>query len=182
MTQVVVSADDPAMSHPTKPIGPFYSRARGASEAASSSGGRSSRTRRAGYRRVVPSPEPLEIVEEGVIRAPDRHRRAGHRRRAAAASRWSGTAAGPARRGGGHRQGPRVGAAGRRASGADYFIISTDADRVYVNYKKPDQRPLGPRDGGGDGRALPGRAVPARQHGAEDRVRAAVPRGTAGAR
>ncbi len=27
--------------------------------------------------------------------------------------------------------------------GTDYFIISTDADRVYLNYKKPDQRPLG---------------------------------------
>jgi carbamate kinase len=26
--------------------------------------------------------------------------------------------------------------------GVDLFIISTDADRVYVNYKKPDQRPL----------------------------------------
>ncbi len=27
ITQTVVSADDPAMRHPTKPIGPFYSRA-----------------------------------------------------------------------------------------------------------------------------------------------------------
>jgi carbamate kinase len=27
--------------------------------------------------------------------------------------------------------------------GTDCFIISTDADRVYVNYKKADQRPLG---------------------------------------
>jgi carbamate kinase len=27
LTQVVVSADDPAMQHPSKPIGPFYSRA-----------------------------------------------------------------------------------------------------------------------------------------------------------
>src|SRR5512142_3083587 len=27
LTQVVVSLDDPAMNHPTKPIGPFYSRA-----------------------------------------------------------------------------------------------------------------------------------------------------------
>jgi len=27
LTQSVVSADDPAMQHPTKPIGPFYSRA-----------------------------------------------------------------------------------------------------------------------------------------------------------
>jgi carbamate kinase len=27
--------------------------------------------------------------------------------------------------------------------GSNYFIISTDADRVYVNYRKADERPLG---------------------------------------
>ena len=37
--------------------------------------------------------------------------------------------------------------------GVDLFIISTDADRVYVNYKKPDQRPLDRVTAGGDGAA-----------------------------
>ena len=68
VTQTIVAAEDAAFQRPTKPIGPFYS----ASEAA--------RLRQAkrwtlvedsgrGYRRVVPSPEPLEIVEGAAIKA-----------------------------------------------------------------------------------------------------------------
>jgi carbamate kinase len=45
LTQVVVDRDDPAMHHPTKPIGPFYSRAD--AEERARSAGRWSRTRRA---------------------------------------------------------------------------------------------------------------------------------------
>ena len=55
LTHTVVDADDPAFSQPTKPIGPFYT----AGQAEDS--GR-------GYRRVVPSPRPLRIVETAQIR------------------------------------------------------------------------------------------------------------------
>lgn len=62
MTQVVVHPDDPAFQTPSKPIGPFFSegRARRLSEArgwdVAEDAGR-------GWRRVVPSPRPVEIVE-----------------------------------------------------------------------------------------------------------------------
>jgi carbamate kinase len=67
VTQVVVDKDDPGFTHPSKPVGPFLS-AKGASEyrlrgipVAEASGG--------GWRRVVASPEPLEIVEADAVRA-----------------------------------------------------------------------------------------------------------------
>jgi len=67
VTQTVVSADDPAMRHPCKPIGPFYSRA-DAEERRRTLGWHIVEDAARGYRRVVPSPEPLEIVEFDQIR------------------------------------------------------------------------------------------------------------------
>jgi carbamate kinase len=82
VTQVVVDSCDPAFGRPTKPIGPFYSSSELAARRAHDF--RFDELQRArlgprgwslveesphGWRRVVPSPEPLEIVEEPVIRA-----------------------------------------------------------------------------------------------------------------
>ena len=65
LTQVVVGSDDPAFAHPTKFVGPMYDEA----EARRLAGERgwSVAADGAGWRRVVPSPEPLAIVEAGVI-------------------------------------------------------------------------------------------------------------------
>jgi carbamate kinase len=68
ISQVIVDEDDPAFRHPTKPIGPFYTleeslrleRARGWQMIKDA-------TR--GYRRVVASPEPLEIQQARIIRS-----------------------------------------------------------------------------------------------------------------
>ncbi|NHJ03000.1 MAG: carbamate kinase, partial [Candidatus Heimdallarchaeota archaeon] len=69
VTQVIVSKADPAFKNPTKPVGPFYTK-----EQANQIGkdhpdftiiedaGR-------GYRRVVPSPDPLEIYEKDQVNA-----------------------------------------------------------------------------------------------------------------
>ena len=67
ITQTVVSRDDPAMQHPSKPIGPFYSRS-DAEEKKRTLGWHIVEDAARGYRRVVPSPEPLEIVELDLIR------------------------------------------------------------------------------------------------------------------
>jgi len=67
VTQVVVSADDPAMSHPTKPIGSFLTREQ-AEEISARDGWCIAEDAGRGWRRVVPSPRPREIVEIEAIR------------------------------------------------------------------------------------------------------------------
>ena len=68
LTHTVVDPNDPAFEAPTKPIGPFYT----ADEAATkrdNSGWQMIEDSGRGYRRVVPSPKPLRIVESQQIRA-----------------------------------------------------------------------------------------------------------------
>ncbi|MBJ7455723.1 MAG: carbamate kinase [Thermoleophilia bacterium] len=62
MTQVVVSPDDPAFGAPTKPIGPFFSQGR-ATRLADARGWSVAEDSGRGWRRVVASPEPIEVVE-----------------------------------------------------------------------------------------------------------------------
>jgi carbamate kinase len=66
LTQVVVDGRDPAFQRPTKPIGPVYDQTTAATLAHDR---RWSIARDgSGFRRVVPSPEPREIVELDAIR------------------------------------------------------------------------------------------------------------------
>jgi carbamate kinase len=139
ITQTVVSADDPAMRHPTKPIGPFYSRAN-ANEKQRALGWHIVEDASRGYRRVVPSPEPLEIVELDVIRALVS-------RDTLVVSTGGGGI--PVERVGGQLHGVEAVIDKDRASAllaaelaVDLFAISTDTDFVYLNYKKPGQTAL----------------------------------------
>jgi carbamate kinase len=68
VTHVVVAPDDPAFQNPTKPIGPFLA-ASEAAELARTRGWTVKEDAGRGYRRVVPSPEPVRIVEAAAIRA-----------------------------------------------------------------------------------------------------------------
>ena len=65
ITQVVVDRDDPCLSHPTKPIGPYYADEQ-ASEMMKTGVPMVKQPR--GWRLVVPSPDPLRIVEGDIIR------------------------------------------------------------------------------------------------------------------
>jgi carbamate kinase len=140
VTQVVVDSDDPAFGNPSKPIGPFYDedRARRYQReqdwAIMEDAGR-------GWRRVVPSPLPKEIVELEAIRR-------------LLESGFVVVAVG----GGGipvirDTEGDLHGveavidkdyASGLLATGleADLFLISTAVEKVYLNYGEPDQKPL----------------------------------------
>lgn len=67
VTQTLVAKEDPAFRHPTKPIGQFYTK---------DEAGRFEKKGMVfiedsgrGYRRVIPSPEPIEIIEVDVIRS-----------------------------------------------------------------------------------------------------------------
>jgi carbamate kinase len=68
VTQVVVDAADPAFLAPSKPVGPFYERER-ADALAAERGFVMAEDAGRGFRRVVASPEPLEVVEAEAIRA-----------------------------------------------------------------------------------------------------------------
>jgi carbamate kinase len=67
ITQVIVDKDDPAFATPSKPIGPFFSRtesnklARDRDWMMLEDAGR-------GWRRVVPSPKPIRIIQRDMIR------------------------------------------------------------------------------------------------------------------
>ena len=67
VTQVVVDPDDPAFDEPTKPIGGFLTREQ-ADAAAKRSGYTFKEDAGRGWRRVVASPKPTDIVELGAIR------------------------------------------------------------------------------------------------------------------
>jgi len=139
LTQVVVSLEDPAMRCPTKPIGPFQSRA-DAEERRDVLGWHIVEDAARGYRRVVPSPEPMAILELEIIRD-------------LVAQGVLVIACGgggiPVAWKDGHLQGVEAVIDKDRASallasrlGVDLFVITTDTDYVYLNYKQPEQRPL----------------------------------------
>ncbi len=67
LTQVVVDKNDPSLSNPTKPVGPFYTEEE-ANRYMKSRGWNMIEDAGRGWRRVVPSPYPLEIVERETIR------------------------------------------------------------------------------------------------------------------
>lgn len=139
VTQSIVSATDPAMKHPTKPIGPFYSRAH-AEERKRLLDWEIVEDAARGYRRVVPSPEPVEIVELDVIRS------LVSQGVLVVACGGGGI---PVVRENGNLHGVEAVIDKDRASallasqlGVDVFAISTDTDYVYLDYKKPTQKPL----------------------------------------
>ncbi|MGA9529442.1 MAG: carbamate kinase [Terriglobales bacterium] len=139
VTQTIISLDDPSMHHPSKPVGPFYSREE-AMDRHRQLGWQIVEDAARGYRRVVPSPEPIEIVELEVIRGlVDR----------GVLVICCGGGGIPVARQGEEIIGVEAVIDKDRASallashlGADLFVISTDTDFVYLDYKKPAQRAL----------------------------------------
>jgi carbamate kinase len=66
--QVVVDGDDPAFASPTKPIGTFYKKAQ-AQRLAREYGWQVAEDAGRGWRRVVPSPRPVRVVEAPLVQA-----------------------------------------------------------------------------------------------------------------
>ncbi|NPA27049.1 MAG: carbamate kinase [Chloroflexi bacterium] len=136
VTQVLVDPNDPAFKNPSKPIGRFLSREE--AEQFAAQGWHVVEDAGRGWRRVVPSPEPIEIIEEHAIRD-------------AVRQGWVVVAVG----GGGipvvrNAKGELRGVAAvidkDRASGllatrihADLFLIATAVPKVALNFGKPNQ-------------------------------------------
>ncbi len=68
VTQVLVDRDDPAFNHPSKPIGSFMEEG-DAKQHSERDGWAVVEDAGRGWRRVVPSPQPMKIVEQGAIQS-----------------------------------------------------------------------------------------------------------------
>jgi carbamate kinase len=137
VTQVVVDKADPAFTNPTKPVGPFYDEAEAkALEKEKGYDVREDAGR--GWRRVVPSPDPIEINEKEAIR------QLVDARSIVIASGGGGI---PVVREDGKLRGVDAvidkDLAGERLAvdvGASVFMVLTDVEDVKLSYKTPEER------------------------------------------
>lgn len=140
ITQALVSGDDPAFSAPDKPIGPFYP-AGEAEHLRHEQGWQLIEDAGRGWRRVVPSPIPLAIIERDVI---------SYLLRGGIIVIAAGGGGVPVRRlPNGDLTGveavidkDRASAVLARDISADLLIFLTAVEFVYADYLKPGQRPL----------------------------------------
>ena len=143
ITQVEVSSDDPDFQDPTKPVGPFYTEG-DAKKYALEKGWIVKEVKpgvEKSWRRVVPSPEPLSIVEDRAINSLLKERviviasgGGGIPVEKDADGGWKGVDAVIDK--------DRAGFKLAQAVQADKFMILTDVENVYVNFNKPDQKAL----------------------------------------
>ncbi|HRP02954.1 MAG TPA: carbamate kinase [Candidatus Kapabacteria bacterium] len=139
-TMVVVDANDPAFNSPSKPIGPFYTKAIAEQKKKTLAWNIVEDASR-GYRRVVPSPEPKKVLQLGIInKAIDM---------GLLVVALGGGGIPILDKGNGKIEGIEAVIDKDRSSAllassldVDLFIISTDADQVYINYKKENQQGL----------------------------------------
>ncbi|MBZ4687714.1 MAG: carbamate kinase [Clostridiales bacterium] len=137
VTQVCVSEDDPAFKRPTKPVGGFVSKEE-AEKIMAETGEKWVEDSGRGWRKVVYSPKPLEIVEMPVIKTLIK---------SGAIVISSGGGGIPVIKKDGKLQGveavidkDRAASLMARQLAADMLVILTDVPRVAINYGKPDQR------------------------------------------
>lgn len=139
VTQVVVDRNDPAFQNPTKPVGPFYTE-REAKQLAAEKGYTVKDDAGRGWRRVVPSPDPLEIFEKEAVRTLLRNHVI------VVASGGGGI---PIIREDGAIRGIEAvidkDLAGERLAvdvGAETFLILTDVEQVKLHYRTPQEKAL----------------------------------------
>ena len=68
VTQVLVDENDPAFQNPTKPVGAFYDKET-ADRIAAEKGYTMVEDAGRGWRQVVPSPKPIDVIEKGTVKA-----------------------------------------------------------------------------------------------------------------
>ncbi len=140
VSQTLVDAEDPAFKNPTKPVGPFYT-AKEAQQLRETKGWHIISDSGRGYRRVVPSPTPLDIIEkETIIRLFET---------GTVVIGVGGGGVPVIREENGELRGveavldkDRTAALLAKILGVETLLILTDVDKVFINYAKSDQRAL----------------------------------------
>lgn len=140
VTQVVVDKNDPLFQNPSKPVGTFYSKEE-ADQIAKEKGYTMKEDAGRGYRRVVPSPLPIDIEEKEIISTLVKNGdvvicaggggipviKEGHKLVGIAAVIDKDYAS----------------ALVAELVEADYLVILTAIDNVCINYKQPNEKKLG---------------------------------------
>lgn len=139
VTRTVVSKDDEDFKDPSKPIGPFYPEEE-ANKLAKEKGWVVGEDAGRGYRRLVPSPQPLQIIESDAIKALAEGGSVviaaggGGIPVAKTDSGYEGVDAVIDKDRSGYKLAEEV--------DADVFMILTDVENVFVNWGTPDQKAL----------------------------------------
>ena len=141
VTQVLVDINDPAFQEPTKPIGAFYLKEEAELLTRSNNFIFKEDPRKRGWRRVVPSPEPEEIMNKKIIK--DLVKKGN----IVIAAGGGGV---PVYKGTDKKlygveaviDKDLASSLLAREIGADAFYILTDVPKVYLNFHKPNQQAL----------------------------------------
>ena len=139
VSQVLVDKDDPMFKNPTKPVGAFYSEA-DAKKLAAEKGYSIKEDAGRGWRRVVASPLPIDVIEKESISLLVKN---------GDIVICAGGGGIPVIQNGNKLEGVAAVIDKDYASakvaelvGADYLVILTAVDNVYINFNKPDQKKL----------------------------------------
>ena len=140
VTQVEVNGEDPMFKNPTKPVGPYYSEEEAEEYAAETGAIFREDPKGNGWRKVVASPKPLRVVNIDIVK------------QLAEAGNVVVTVGGggiPVIVKDGYTYGVEAVIDKDLASaltaveiGADEFYILTDVPKVYLNFKKPNEKAL----------------------------------------
>ena len=139
VTQVLVDSNDPLFLNPSKPIGSFYSKEE-AETIAKEKGFVMKEDAGRGYRRVVPSPLPIDIIEKDAIKALMSNDQV---------VICAGGGGIPVIKKDNKLEGVAAVIDKDYASSkladlinADYLVILTAVDNVYINYRKENEKKL----------------------------------------
>lgn len=139
ITQSLVDIDDPAFNNPTKPIGSFYTK-EGAMALHKKNNWAVAEDAGRGWRRVIPSPEPIDIIEKEIIKKLLKEK---------VVIVAGGGGGIPVIRKNNKLIGVEAVIDKDKATAllaneieADELIIATAVEKVCLNYKKPDQKEL----------------------------------------
>jgi len=140
VTQVVVDREDPAFESPSKPVGPFYTKYR-AQILTREKKWKMIEDSGRGFRKVVPSPKPIDVVPKKIIRD------LVHAGKIVIASGGGGIPV--IINGRGFFEGVEAvidkdyaASLIAREVKVDLFIILTNVERVYLNYGTPEESPI----------------------------------------